>query len=559
MKISGTPAPIQYITPSYAKLASPKNTVFLRHIEDTFMIIKSPYPDAVIPLMPFTDFVFQNASKYADKAALIDGASGRTLTYSQLTGAIKLVAGSLHQRGFGQNDVFAIYSPNVPEYAIAFHAAAVLGGIVTTINPTYTAEELARQLNDCKAKFLLTIPIFLANAQEAQAASDVEEIFVFGEADGATPFAALMQSDGTFPSVTINPKEDLVVLPYSSGTTGLPKGVMLTHHNLVSNLCQSEGIIDFDDTDSMIGILPFFHIYGMIVVMSYILYVGGTVVTMPRFDLEQFLQLMQDYKITRAALVPPICLALAKHPIVDNYDLSSLEHIISGAAPLSGELQQAVGQRLDCLVTQGYGLTETSPVTHATPNDPAKVKTGAVGFCIRNSEMRIVDPNTGQDVDYHKEGEIWIRGPHVMKGYLNHPEATAATIDQDGWLHTGDLGYVDEDDYLYVVDRLKELIKYKGLQIAPAELEGLLIEHEAIADAAVIPVPNEEAGEIPKAFVVLKPNQTLTAEEVMAHVAVHVAPYKKIRLVEFVDAIPKSASGKILRRLLVDKERQAQQ
>lgn len=522
------------------------------------MIIKSPFPDVDIPVMAFTDFVFQNASKYADKAALIDGLSGRTLTYGQLTSAIKLVAGSLHQRGFGQGDVFAIFSPNIPEYAIAFHATAVLGGIVTTINPTYTPEELARQLNDCKAKYLITIPHFLDNAQAAKDASDVEEIFVFGEADGATPFADLMKSDGTFPSVTINPKEDLIVLPYSSGTTGLPKGVMLTHHNLVSNLCQSEGLIDFDDTDSMIGILPFFHIYGMIVVMSYILYAGGTVVTMPRFDLEQFLQIMQDYQITRAALVPPICLALAKHPIVDNYDLSNLEHIISGAAPLSGELQQAVGQRLNCLATQGYGLTETSPVTHATPNDPSKVKAGAVGFCIRNTETRIVDPNTGQDAGYHKEGEVWIRGPQVMKGYLNHPEATAATIDSEGWLHTGDLGYVDEDGYLYVVDRLKELIKYKGLQVAPAELEGLLIDHEAIADAAVIPVPDEEAGEIPKAYVVLKPNQSLSADEVMAHVAAHVAPYKKIRLVEFVDAIPKSASGKILRRLLVDKERQAQ-
>ncbi len=521
------------------------------------MIIKSPYPDAVIPEISFTDFVFQNADKRPDKPALIDGPSGRTLTYSQLKGAIQLVAGSLHQRGFGQGDVFAIYSPNIPEYAIAFHAAAVLGGIVTTINPTYTAEELARQLNDCKAKYLLTVPMFLDKAQEAKDDSDIEEIFVFGEADGATPFATLMQSDGKYPSVTINAKEDIIVLPYSSGTTGLPKGVMLTHHNLVSNLCQCEDLVDFDDTDTMIGILPFFHIYGMIVVMSYILYVGGTVVTMPRFDLEQFLQIMQDYKITRAALVPPICLALAKHPIVDNYDLSNLEHILSGAAPLSADLQAAVGKRLNCLATQGYGLTETSPVTHATPNNPDKVKAGSVGPCIRNTELRVTDPETGQNLDYHKEGEIWIRGPQVMKGYLNHPEATAETIDSEGWLHTGDLGYVDEDGYLYVVDRLKELIKYKGLQIAPAELEGLLLQHAAVADAAVIPVPDEEAGEIPKAFIVLKPNQDASAEDIMGHVAEHVAPYKKIRLVEFVDAIPKSASGKILRRILVDKERRA--
>lgn len=521
------------------------------------MIFKSPYPDIAIPEIAFTDFLFQNAMQYPDKAALIDGPSGRTLTYGQLVMGTRLIAASLHQRGFKKGDVFAICSPNIPEYAVAFHAPAILGGIITTINPLYTADEMALQLNDCKAKYLITIPQFLDKALEAKAKSQIEEIFVFGEAEGATSFASLLQSDGQIPDVEINPREDLIVLPYSSGTTGLPKGVMLTHYNLVANILQTLQNVDFEGDDTMMGILPFYHIYGMMVVMSLMVYLGGTVVTMPRFDLEDFLRIMQNYKVSRACLVPPIILALAKHPIVDQYDLSNLRQIFSGAAPLSADLQTAVSQRIGCTAVQGYGLTETSPVTHATPNDPAKIKVGAVGPSLPNTEVCIVDIASREPLGAGQEGEVWIRGPQVMKGYLNNPSATAAMIDSEGWLHTGDIGYVDEDGYLYIVDRLKELIKYKGMQVAPAELEGVLLTHEAIADAAVIGVQDEEAGELPKAFVVLKPNREISAEEIMAYVAERVAPHKKIRRVEFVAQIPKSASGKILRRLLVQKEREA--
>ena len=222
---------------------------------------------------------------------------------------------------------------------------------------------------------------------------------------------------------------------------------------------------------------------------------------------------------------------------------------------MSADLQEAVHHRLGIVTVQGYGLTETSPVTHATPNDPSKVKPGSVGSGIRSTETRIVDPSSGNDLEAKQEGEVWIRGPQVMQGYLNRPEATAETIDADGWIHTGDIGYVDETGYLYIVDRLKELIKYKGMQVAPAELEGLLLTHDAIADAAVIPIANEEAGEVPKAFIVLKPNQRVEAEEIMDFIAEQVAPHKKIRQVEFVTEIPKSASGKILRRMLVQRER----
>jgi acyl-CoA synthetase (AMP-forming)/AMP-acid ligase II len=520
------------------------------------MIVKSPYPDAIIPDTPLTPFVLQKAAQFTDKPALIDGLTGRTLTYGQLAQAIQLTAAGLHHRGFKKGDVLGIYSPNIPEYAIAFHAAATLGGIVTTVNPLYTAEELAQQLNDCRAKFLVTVQMFQDKAIEAQQYSTVEEVFVFGEPSaGATPFGELLNSDGIVPEVHINPAEDLIALPYSSGTTGLPKGVMLTHRNLVANLCQLDGVLDFTEEDISVGILPFFHIYGMVVVMAYSLYIGGTVVSLPMFELELFLKTLQDYQITRAPIVPPIVLALAKHPMVDNFDLSKLKTIISGAAPLSAELQSAVTKRLGVLAVQGYGLTETSPVTHVTENDPAKVKAGSVGRSVRSTEVRIVDIDNQQDLEAHQQGEVWIRGPQVMKGYLNKPDATAYTIDPEGWIHTGDIGYVDEEGYLYVVDRLKELIKYKGFQVPPAELEGLLLSHEAIADAAVIPVPDEEAGELPKAYVVLKPGHQMTEQQVIDFVAEHVSPQKKIRLVEFTTAIPKSASGKILRRVLIDQER----
>ncbi|MEA2453232.1 MAG: hypothetical protein QOG04_1942 [Actinomycetota bacterium] len=519
------------------------------------MIFRSPYTDVEIPDQSLSAFVLAGAAERGDKPALIDGPTGRTLTYAELAKGVERLAAGLAERGFKKGDVFAIFSPNVPEYALAFLGVAAAGGVSTTLNPLYTADEIAFQLNDSKAKYLLTIPQFLDRAQEAVARSAVEEIFVFGEAEGATPFTDLLASTEEPPIVEIDPAKDLLVLPYSSGTTGLPKGVMLTHRNLVANICQAAAPHSTSDRDVVIGVLPFFHIYGLTVIMNIAISLGATVVTMPRFDLEEFLTLLQDHKVTRAYLVPPIILALAKHPIVDKYDLSNLEVIMSGAAPLGQELQDSAQARVSAVVMQGYGLTETSPVTHMNPDEPGKGRAGSIGFLIPNTEAKIVDPETGDELDANGTGEVWIRGPQVMKGYLNNPEATAHTIDDEGWLHTGDIGYVDDDGYTFLVDRLKELIKYKGFQVPPAELEAILLGHPSIADAAVIPVPDEEAGEIPKAYIVK--STEISEDEIMSYVAERVAPHKKIRRVEFVEEIPKSASGKILRRILVDKERAA--
>jgi acyl-CoA synthetase (AMP-forming)/AMP-acid ligase II len=521
------------------------------------MMFKSPYADVDIPNVPLTQFVLERMQAYGHHPALIDGPTDRTLTYRQLSGAIRLVASSLSKRGFGKGDVFAIYSPNLPEYAVAFHAVTLLGGIVTTLNPLYTVDEVAHQLNDAGATYLLTISMFLEKAKAAAAQSNVKEIFTFDSVEGATPFAALLKSDGALPDVNIDPAEDIAVLPYSSGTTGLPKGVMLTHRNIVSNIVQCEGITGVNlvsTQDRIIGVLPFFHIYGMVVIMNISLVRGTTIVTMPRFDLQQFLELVQKHKITRSNIVPPILVGLAKHPIVDQYDTSSLVELTSGAAPLSAELSQAVMDRVGCSVMQGYGLTETSPVTHYYNRSLASTdKRASVGPLIPNTEAMIVEIVSDRPLGVNEQGEVRIRGPQVMKGYLNNPEATAWTLDSDGWLHTGDIGYADEEGFFYIVDRLKELIKYKGYQVAPAELEALLLSHPAVADAAVIPSPDEEAGEVPKAFVVRKAD--VTADEIMAWVAERVSPQKKIRRLEFIDTIPKSLAGKILRRVLIDQER----
>jgi acyl-CoA synthetase (AMP-forming)/AMP-acid ligase II len=259
--------------------------------------------------------------------------------------------------------------------------------------------------------------------------------------------------------------------------------------------------------------------------------------------------------VTYAFVAPPITLALAKQPVVAGYDLSRLRVIISGGAPLSAEVTNACSERIGCPVKQGYGLTETSPVTHLGPANPERVAPGSIGLLIPNTEAMIVDLESGTALDPAQHGELWIRGPQVMKGYLHRPDATAQMITADGWLRTGDLGYADQDGSFFVVDRLKELIKYKGYQVAPAELEAVLLAHPAVSDAAVIPSPDEMAGEVPKAFVVLR--TAATAEELMAYVAERVASYKKVRRLEFIDAIPKSASGKILRRVLVERERAA--
>jgi acyl-CoA synthetase (AMP-forming)/AMP-acid ligase II len=505
--------------------------------------------DLAIPEVDVTSFVLEHAAERGEKPALVDGPSGRTITYGELAGQVAAMRGGLQERGFGRGDALAIYLPNLPEYAVAFHATASAGGRATTVNPLYTVGELGHQLHDSCARFLLTAPPLLDTALAAAAEARIEEVFVVGEDQRATPLAELLAAEPA-PPADIDAATELAALPYSSGTTGLPKGVMLSHRNLVANLIQAVEPLGINGEDAMVGCLPFFHIYGMTVIMNLGLRNGATIVTMPRFDLAQFLGLIERHRVTVGFVVPPIALALAKHPAVEDADLSSLRFLMSGAAPLGAELAGEVEARLGCMVAQGYGMTETSPVTHTVPMDPDRNRPGTVGPPLRGTECRLADPESGEDVAPGDRGELWIRGPQVMQGYLNNEEATAATIDAEGWLHTGDIAVVDEEGYYSIVDRLKELIKYKGYQVPPAELEALLLTHPAVADAAVVGVPDEEAGELPKAFVVVAEAQELDHEELMGWVGERVAPQKRIRLVEEIEAVPKSASGKILRREL---------
>ena len=516
------------------------------------MIHRSPYPDLEIPHVPFHEFVLGRAGSLGDKPALIDGPSGRALSYRALAAGVERVAAGLAARGFKKGEVLALFAPNRPEFALAFLGAARAGGIVTTISPLAPLDDLAGQIRDAGARFMVTIAPFLDRALPAAARAGIEEVFVFDDAEGATPFSALLNAKGKAPEVVFDTAADLVALPYSSGTTGLCKGVMLTHRNLVANVMQAHAMMGIEEGDRAIAIMPFFHIYGMVVVMGQHLARGATLVTMPRFEMDPFLHLLAEHRVTHVCVAPPVVVALAKHPGVDGHDLSHLKMLFSGAAPMDAALQESCAKRLGCGIHQGYGMTESSPVTHATSSVPGRCRPGTVGQLAPNTECRIVDVSTGEDVDVGREGEIWVRGPQVMKGYLRNAAATEATLTADGWLRTGDIGRTDADGYFSIVDRLKELIKYKGYQVPPAELEALLLTHPAVADSAVIGVPDPEAGESPKAFVVLK--GAVSGEELMAFVAERVAPYKRIRSVEVIDVIPKSPSGKILRRLL--KERQ---
>ncbi|HEX6348860.1 MAG TPA: AMP-binding protein [Candidatus Dormibacteraeota bacterium] len=487
------------------------------------LIYRSPYPDVEIPDVTLPDLILGRARERGEHPALIDAARGAVTTYAQLAEEVDRLASGLHDEGFGKGEVAALCTPNRVEFPIVACAVARLGGIVTTLNPAYTEAEMRRQLKDSGAVIAFT------TAELAPRFAGLRRVYEFGRLPAASEAP---------PEVDIDPAQDVVALPYSSGTTGTPKGVMLTHRNLVAMQLLMGPVEGTSERDVTAAVLPFFHIYGFSVILALGLYRGATLVVFPRFEMESLLAAIQRYQITRLPLVPPLLLRLARDSLVDRYDVSSVRTVISGAAPLAPALADEVSRRFGCLVKQGYGLTELSPGSHMHPEDQGRPPPGSVGLLHPNTECRLVD------------GEIWVRGPQVMKGYLNQPEATAEMITPEGWLRTGDVGRVDERGYLYVVDRLKELIKYKGYQVAPAELEALLLTHPGVADAAVVGLPDEEAGEIPKAFVVRAPGSEVDAAELVEFVAAGVAPYKKVRQVEFVAEIPKSPSGKILRRLL---------
>jgi acyl-CoA synthetase (AMP-forming)/AMP-acid ligase II len=499
-------------------------------------------------------FVLRHAARLGGKPALVDGLTGRTITYGELAAGVERVAAGLAARGFAPGDVLAVHCPNLPEYALIAYGAMAAGGIVTGANPGLTVDELAGQLTAAGVRLLVTVPALAERAVAAAARAGVREVYVLGTAPGATPFSELIGHSYPSVRVPVDPDRDLAALPFSSGTSGLPKGVELTHTALVTNVRQTQAALGFREDDVVVAVAPFFHALGFNMLLPGTLAAGATVVTLARFELADFLRAIQDHRATLTVVVPPIALALAYHPLVDSYDLSSLRAVGVGAAPLGAEPEQRCAERLGCAVSQGLGMTETSALLAGGPLD--RPRPGSVGRLVPGTEARIVDPDRHADLAAGRTGELWVRGPQLMRGYRNDPAATARTIDADGWLHTGDLCHVDQDGYLYVVDRLKELIKCNGYQVAPAELEHLLQTHPAVADAAVVPRPDPDAGEVPVAHVVLR--GPATAEELLAYVAERVAPYKRLRAVRLTEAVPRSPAGKLLRRTLVEVERAGQ-
>ncbi|MFF7354323.1 MULTISPECIES: 4-coumarate--CoA ligase family protein [Streptomyces] len=518
-------------------------------------MFRSEYADVPPVALPIHDAVLGHAADFGERPALIDGTDGTTLSYAQVNRFHRRLAASLADAGVRKGDVLALHSPNSIAFPTAFYGATRAGASVTTVHPLATPEEFAGQLGDSGARWIITVSPLLETARRAaELAGGVREIFVCDSAPGHRSLADMLATTAPEPHPAIDPDEDIAALPYSSGTTGLPKGVMLTHRQIATNLAQLESAVPTGPDERILAVLPFFHIYGLTALMNAPLRKGATVVVLPRFDLETFLAAIEKHRITGLYVAPPIVLALAKHPAVTRYDLSSLTYVMSAAAPLDAALARACSDRLGLPpIGQAYGMTELSPGTHVVPLDRLHdAPAGTVGRLIAGTEMRIVslgDP--GKDLGTGEPGEILIRGPQVMKGYLGRPDATAAMIDADGWLHTGDVGHIDADGWLFVVDRVKELIKYKGFQVAPAELEALLLTHPGIADAAVIGSRNDDGNEIPHAFVVRAGTAPdLTENEIMLHVAERVAPYKRVRRVTFVDTVPRAASGKILRRQL---------
>jgi PAS domain S-box-containing protein len=435
-------------------------------------------PPLHIPPLSLPEFVLLRSAELAGKPALIDGVTGRRVTYAELAEASARTAGGLAARGFGKGDVLAIWSPNLPEYAVAAYAAGLAGGVVTTINPLYNAIELAHQLRDSGARVLVSAPQFARTAADAARSAAVPHVFAFGQAPGAEPFASLAQDGRELERVKVDPAEDVAALLYSGATTGLPKGVMLTHLNLVAGLVQMQAVERMSPGEVVMGVVPFYHIYGFNVVLNLTLHAGATLVVLPRFNVEEFLRAVQDQLVTTAFLVPPIVRTLARHPLVDRYELGSLRYIMSAAAPLPEETARSCAARMGCVIKQAYGLTETGPTTHWTPRDAVRVN--SAGPPVPNTECRVVDVASKRDVPAGELGEIWVRGPQVMKGYLDNPEVTRRVLDAEGWLHTGDIGYQDADDYIYVVDRANDLVKFRGLQYQDDELLLSVVEDRTL-------------------------------------------------------------------------------
>ncbi|GJN19148.1 hypothetical protein PR202_gb06390 [Eleusine coracana subsp. coracana] len=459
------------------------------------MIFRSKLPDIEINnSQSLQSYCFGKMSEVRDRPCLIDGQTGRSYTYAEVDSLSRRAASGLRALGVGKGDVVMNLLRNCPEFAFVFLGAARLGAATTTANPFYTPHEIERQAAAAGAKVVVTEACAVEKVREFATEKGVPVVTVDGRFDGCVEFAEVVAAaEEIEDDVEVHP-DDVVALPYSSGTTGLPKGVMLTHRSLITSVAQQvdgeNPNLYFHEDDVLLCLLPLFHIYSLNSVLLAGLRAGSTIVIMRKFDLAALVDLVRKYRVTIAPFVPPIVVEIAKSPKVTADDLASIRMVMSGAAPMGKDLQDAFMAKIpNAVLGQGYGMTEAGPVLAmclAFAKEPFNVKSGSCGTVVRNAELKIVDPDTGAALGRNQPGEICIRGEQIMKGYLNDPESTKNTIDKDGWLHTGDIGYVDDDDEIFIVDRLKEIIKVQGLSVPPAELEALLITHPEIKDAAVV-------------------------------------------------------------------------
>ncbi|CAH1390322.1 unnamed protein product [Nezara viridula] len=537
-------------------------------------IVKSPYPDVPVPDTTLSDFFWEKAEKWSDLTAVVCGVTGREIKYKELRLLCKRLATSLLKEGIKPGDVVAMILPNMPEFPVIALGLLEAGVVVTTINPLYTADEIVYQIKNSKAVGIFTIPEKLDTVLEAKSILEQEDPanpkklriistnHVLGDEPelpkGVDRLTRLIDDNvdiSELPSLQTKCQttHDVAVIPYSSGTTGRPKGVCLTHRNLISGIISMHILGDVEDATSgrqevVPAILPCFHIYGLSVVLLQSLYCGGKVVTLPKFDENLFLNVMKKYKSTVLYVAPPLVLYLGSSPNVTDEHLSSVKIILCGAAPVAeSDIMKCVKKSPPTVFyKQGYGLTETSPGICAMEKGIKKYN--SVGIVAVNTLVKVADLQTNQALGANEEGEICVKGPQVMKEYLNNKKATADVFDKEGWFHTGDIGYYDNDKHFYITDRLKELIKVKGFQVAPAELEALLRSHPDVEDAGVIGVPDPRKGESPIAFVKRIKNSKVTQEDLKAFLAPKIANFKQIDTVVFVESIPKSASGKILRK-----------
>ncbi|KAH1121496.1 hypothetical protein J1N35_004656 [Gossypium stocksii] len=525
----------------------------------TFYSKRVPFPLPSSPALDITTFIA--SYPHHGKTAFIDATTGRHLSFSQLWQSVDSVSTCLSELGIRKGNVVIIIAPNSIFLPIVCLSVMSLGAIITTSNPLNTSREIAVQMADSEPVLVFTttqvvpklagspLPIVLLNEQVATEKT--------GQVKIVTTISEMLKKE-TKDKIRVRDRvyqDDAATLLYSSGTTGASKGVISSHRNLMA-LTQSFSHLSNPEKGEQTHIcaVPMFHIYGFGAFAIGKLTQGSKVVILPKFDMKEMLSAVEKYRVTCLPLVPSILLVMVKEAdeIRKKYDLSSLQSIVCGGAPLSKGLIKRFMEKFPSIdIRQGYAMTESTGIGASVQTPEECLKFGSVGLLSPNLEAKIVDPTTGTALKVNQKGELWLRGPSIMKGYLNNAEATAATLDSQGWLKTGDLCYIDDDGYVYVVDRLKELIKYKGYQVPPAELEALLLSHPQISDAAVIPFPDEEVGQYPMAYVVRKSGSNISDTALMDFVAKQVAPYKRIRKVAFVTSIPKNPSGKILRREII--------